>query len=70
MQLVLPKYHRHVDFAMRRVNKLDIVQTNITETYPTEPHPYLGCFEHREAASDGNTTNDGGIHDTGDQLIE
>lgn len=46
LKAVLPKFHQHVDFAMRGANKLDLVYTNIPSAYHSEPCPHLGNSDH------------------------
>ncbi|KAI4904350.1 hypothetical protein NFI96_009650 [Prochilodus magdalenae] len=70
LKSVLPKFHQHVNFAMRGANALDLAYTNIPSAYRAEPRPHLGysdhisdCFEHtdwqmfREAATYSTTTD-------------
>ncbi|KAK3533972.1 hypothetical protein QTP70_034978, partial [Hemibagrus guttatus] len=46
LKSVLPKFHQYVEFATRRVNALDLVNTNIPGAYRAEPHPHLGYSDH------------------------
>ncbi|KAK3561458.1 hypothetical protein QTP86_002817 [Hemibagrus guttatus] len=46
LKSVLPKFHQHVDFAMRGTNTLDLVYTNILDAYRAEPHPHLDYSDH------------------------
>ncbi|KAK3569657.1 hypothetical protein QTP86_002644 [Hemibagrus guttatus] len=46
LKSVLPKFHQYLDFAMRGVNVLDLVYTNIPSTYRAEPRLHLGYSDH------------------------
>lgn len=42
----LPNFHQYVDFAMRGMNTLDLVYTNISKAFKVVPHPHLGSSDH------------------------
>ncbi|KAK3545782.1 hypothetical protein QTP70_012759 [Hemibagrus guttatus] len=46
LKSVLSKFHQYVDFAMRGMNTMDLVYTNIPGAYRAEPHPHLSYSDH------------------------
>ncbi len=47
LKTVLPKFHQHVNFATRGSNTLDLVYTNIKDSYRAAPLAHVGNSDHR-----------------------
>jgi hypothetical protein len=46
METFLPNFYQCVDFDTRGENTLDLVYSNIKNTFRADPRPYLGSSDH------------------------